>query len=176
MPHSVSLQHLIDSALRTIATEQEGLSALGEALKGELGQRFSDAIGAILKSSGLPLLEARIRIPGGVEVTVNEVLREAAGRKNDGLQLGVVSADALLQRYGMRLTADNAQLLISNSSRAIKDELLVGTQYAADPRGMLLRLPGAARYPHPVRFNGVQARCISLPTKPILSDDIIVAS
>lgn len=122
------------------------------------------------------LLEARIRIPGGVEVTVNEVLREAAGRKNDGLQLGVVSADALLQRYGMRLTADNSQLLISNSSRAIKDELLMGTQYAADPRGMLLRLPGATRYPHPVRFNGVQARCISLPTRPILSDDIIVTA
>lgn len=40
------------SALRTIATERQGLTALEDALKGDLGQRFSDAIDAILKASG----------------------------------------------------------------------------------------------------------------------------
>lgn len=117
------------------------------------------------------LLEARVRLQGGIEVTVNELIREGAGKRNDGVQIGAVAADAMLQRYGMRLTADNQHLLVSNNSRAIKDELLAGTQFAADPRGMFLRLPGADRYPKPIRFNGLQTRCISVPIKSLLSDE-----
>lgn len=42
----------VPSAIRTIATERQGLEALEEALKGDLGQRFSDCIDAILKAPG----------------------------------------------------------------------------------------------------------------------------
>lgn len=52
MPHSITSRHLIDSALRTIATERQGLAALESALKDVLGQRFSDAVGVILNARG----------------------------------------------------------------------------------------------------------------------------
>lgn len=52
MPYRLTPAQLRDSALRTIVTERDGLSALEEALKGELGQRFSEAVDAILKSTG----------------------------------------------------------------------------------------------------------------------------
>lgn len=42
----------IASAVRSIATEREGLEALEDALNGELGQRFSAAIEAILNAPG----------------------------------------------------------------------------------------------------------------------------
>ena len=50
MPHNPSQSR--ESALRTIATERLGLAALEEALKSDLGQRFSDAVDAILKARG----------------------------------------------------------------------------------------------------------------------------
>lgn len=52
MPHRSTPHELRESALRTVATERNGLAALEEALKGELGQRFSDAIAAILEARG----------------------------------------------------------------------------------------------------------------------------
>lgn len=42
----------IASALRTLSTETEGLTLLSEALKGELGSAFTQAIEAILAASG----------------------------------------------------------------------------------------------------------------------------
>jgi arabinose-5-phosphate isomerase len=52
MPHRLTPSDLRDSARRTITTERDGLTALEDALKGELGQRFSEAINAILNANG----------------------------------------------------------------------------------------------------------------------------
>ena len=52
MPHRLTPDQLRESALRTIATERDGLAALESALKAELGQRFSDAVETILRAKG----------------------------------------------------------------------------------------------------------------------------
>lgn len=117
------------------------------------------------------LLEQRIRLTGGIEATVNELIRNAAGKKCDDAQIniGVIAADTILQRYGMRLTSDNRQLLLSNDSLALRD-LMSNTPFAADVRGVLLRMPEATRYPKAVRFNGSVSRCISVPLGQVLDD------
>lgn len=120
------------------------------------------------------LLESRVRLQGGIEVTINELVREAASLKNDGFQIGAVAADAMLQRYGIRLTADNRHMLLSNESRSLRS-LLSDTQFAADIRGMLLRVPGATRYDNKaVRFNGAASKCVSIPLAAILANELTV--
>ena len=52
MPKHMSPQNAIESGLRTIATEAQGLLALETALKGDLAPHFSEAVDAILKASG----------------------------------------------------------------------------------------------------------------------------
>lgn len=52
MPHRPSAPQTIESAQRTLTTERKGLEALEIALKGELGQRFFEAIEAILNANG----------------------------------------------------------------------------------------------------------------------------
>jgi len=116
------------------------------------------------------LLESRVRVPGGVEVTVYELIREAAGKGDGSVQIGAAHADAMLQRFGMRLTEDNRHVLLSNNSRTLKD-LLADTPFAADIRGMLLRLVGVTRYSATVRFNGLSSRCIAIPLRHVLGSD-----
>lgn len=117
------------------------------------------------------LLESRIRMQGGTEVTVSELVEEASRRATAGLKIGVVAADTILQRYGMRITDDDKHLLLSNNSRSLR-ELLSDTPFAADIRSMLLRVPGAGRYENKsVRFNGAVSKCIAIPLGPILDDD-----
>ncbi len=113
------------------------------------------------------LLESHVRIPGGVEITIYELLR-AATSSGDIDNILPRAAQDQLQRYGMRIS-DN-RLILSNTSLELK-RLVAGTPYEADLRGMLLRLPGADRYNNKViKFNGVASKCISLPLAPIFED------
>jgi hypothetical protein len=115
------------------------------------------------------LLEAHVRIKGGIEVTVYELICAAFGEPTDIVDLNDKTANALLQRYGMKVRGD--RLLLSNNSNELR-RLMAGSTFEADYRGVLLRVDGADRNDNkPSKFNGVQTKCISLPIGPIVSDD-----
>lgn len=115
----------------------------------------------------MALMESKIR-HSGTEVTVYELVCAASGAPLPSLDLQPGAADAFLQRNGMRVK--DGFLIISNSSAEPK-RLLGDSPYAADLRGMLLRVPGADRNINkPVKFNGVQSKCIRIPVGPILND------
>lgn len=112
------------------------------------------------------LLEAHIRVNGGIEVTVYELICAAMGQPTEVVGIGEGKADAFLQRYGMRVKGD--RLMVSNTSNELK-RLMQGTQFEADLRGVLLRVEGADRNENkPAKFNGVQSKCITLPLAPIV--------
>ena len=79
------------------------------------------------------------------------------------------TADAILQRHGMKVRGD--RLLLSNNSNELR-RLMAGSPYEADYRGVLLRVAGADRNDNkPVKFSGVQNKCISIPLGPIVTGD-----
>lgn len=113
------------------------------------------------------LMEGKVRI-SGVEVTVYELICVASDMYTPGLDIDRHKADAILQRHGMRVK--DGCLLLANASQELR-RLVAGTPYEADLRGMLLRVPGADRNDNkPLKFNGVQSKCIRLPLGPILND------
>lgn len=118
------------------------------------------------------LLESHIRLQGGAEVTVYELVRSAAGFANSGTEIKEVAADSVLQRYGMKVVRRGGEhrLVLSNGSQELR-RLVAGSPFEADLRGLLLRLPGADRADNkPARFNGVPSKCISLPLAGVLED------
>lgn len=115
------------------------------------------------------LMGALVRIPGA-EVTVNELIRRAQGVEVDGLTMMAPSAEAVLQRHGMR--TDGRRLILSNTSTELR-RLVEGTPFEADLRGVLLRVKGADRYENrSIKFNGIASKAISLPLDHLLTDDM----
>lgn len=115
------------------------------------------------------LLEAHVRIKGGIEVNVYELVCAAFGEPTDITDLNPKTADTLLQRHGMKVRGD--RLLLSNNSNELR-RLFSGTTFEADYRGSLLRVNGADRNDNKAtKFNGVQTKCITLPIGPIVSDE-----
>lgn len=115
------------------------------------------------------LLEAQIRLGGGVTVNVYELVKRASGANVPALAIDVEQADAALQRHGMKIRGD--RLLLSNNSQELR-RLVAGTPYEADLRGQLLRVKGADRYNNRTqKFNGIDSKCISLPLSEILEED-----
>jgi putative DNA primase/helicase len=107
------------------------------------------------------LMEAHVRPGGGVDLTVNELVCAAAGQPTTAVDISADKANALLQRYGMKINGE--RLLLSTNSKEL-DRLIAGTQFQADLHGMLRRLPGANNFAgKPMRFSGVQSKCTSLP-------------
>lgn len=116
------------------------------------------------------LLESHVRLPGGAEVTVYELVRAACGFANPGTEVKEVAADAVLQRYGMRIMRRDGQhrLMLANGSLELR-RMMSGSPFEADMRGLLLRLPGADRGDNkPYRFNGSLAKWISVPLAGVL--------
>ena len=114
------------------------------------------------------LMEAHIRIKGGGELTVFELVCAASGRQSQLAEVTESSADALLQRHGMRVK--DGWLVLANNSNELK-RLMVGTTFEADYRGVLLRLEGADKNGNaPMKFSGVQSKCIRIPLAPIVGD------
>lgn len=115
------------------------------------------------------LMEAHVRTKNGIELTINELVCLAFGEVRDDILMTQQEANGILQRYGMKVRED--RLLLSNNTSHIK--LLMGkSQYAADIRGVLLRVHGADNYNNkPVKFSGVQSKCISLPLGPLVTSD-----
>lgn len=115
------------------------------------------------------LMGALVRIPGA-EVSVNELIRRAEGLEVDGLTMQSPSAQAVLQRHGMR--TDGKRLILANNSIELK-RLVEGTPFEADLRGVLLRVKGADRYNNQsIKFNGITSKAISLPLEHLLTDDV----
>lgn len=115
------------------------------------------------------LMEAHVRVKSGIEVTVYELVCAAFGSPTEMTDLTQATADAILQRHGMKVRGD--RLLLSNNSNELR-RLMAGTTFEADYRGVLLRVAGADRNENkPVKFSGVQNKCISIPLGPIVTDD-----
>lgn len=115
------------------------------------------------------LMESHIRIDRGIEVTVFELVSAAAGRPPETLDMQPGTANAFLQRYGLKVEGEN--LLASNTSMELR-RLMAGSGFEADLRGALLRVPGATKgengkdgRPKAVKFNGVASKVVALPIK-----------
>ena len=116
------------------------------------------------------LMESHIRANNGIDLTVFELASTAFGYAPENLTLDPKIADAILSRYGIRVIDD--RLLLSNQSHELK-KLMAGTSFESDLKRVLLRLEGADNYENkPVRFNGVQSKCISLPMNSIISNEV----
>lgn len=112
------------------------------------------------------LMGARLRAPKGLEFSVYEIAAATAGHPAEGTHIDKADAEPLLKRYGM-LVKDNF-LLLSNSSQELRS-IMAHTNFAADWRGVLLRLPGADRNENRVaKFQGVSSKCIRIPLEPLL--------
>jgi len=111
------------------------------------------------------LMEAHVRVKGGIELTVYELVRAASGQETGLAEINEITADAILQRYGMKVKDE--WLVLSNKSTELR-RLMSGTTYEADYRGVLLRVEGADKNTNkPERFNGVQNKCIRIPLSAI---------
>ncbi len=118
------------------------------------------------------VLEAKIRVQGGLEISVHEVIALAMNRHVEGVELTAAAADALLQRHGMRVR--DGWLLFGNGSSALKN-LVHGTSFESDLRGHLLRVPGASRYENrPVKIGPSVVKCVAIPISSVLHDDPIM--
>ena len=107
------------------------------------------------------LLERRVRVSGSIEATVYELIREARNLPNNGLDIGQSVADAVLTRHGMRVAGE--WLVFSNKSLGVQ-ELMRGTPYEQDMRGLLLRIKGADRNNNnPLSFNGSASKVVRVP-------------
>jgi putative DNA primase/helicase len=112
------------------------------------------------------LMGSRIRAPHGLEFTVHELVCCASEVQLIGIELPRIDAATFLQRYGMRVK--DGFLLLSNASHELRT-LMKDTNFAADWRGVLLRIPGTDRNDNlAVKFNGVLAKCIRIPLEPVL--------
>jgi len=112
------------------------------------------------------LMGAHVRVKGGIELTVYELVMAASGNKTDIADLNDLTADAILHRYGMKVKS--GYLVLANNSDELK-KLMQGTTFEADWRGVLLRVEGADKNNNrSERFSGVQTKCIRIPLEPLV--------
>lgn len=115
------------------------------------------------------LMGALVRIKGGIELTVYELVRAACRVETGITEITDVTADAILQRHGMKVKGD--YLVLANDSNELR-RLMDGTTFEADYRGVLLRVEGADKNTNKTeRFNGVQTKCIRIPVGPLIKSD-----
>lgn len=110
------------------------------------------------------LLEAQVRMPGGIGLTIHEIITCATGAPVSGSGLTQSDAEATLGRYGMRVVG--LDVLLSNNSHALAE--LMPAPYNADWRGQILRVPGVRRHDKSVRFSGHVSKCLAVPLDAII--------
>jgi hypothetical protein len=114
------------------------------------------------------LMEAHVRVKGGVELTVYELVKAASGHETGIAEINEITADAILQRHGMRLKS--GYLVMANGSKEL-GRLMQGSAFEADWRGVLLRIPGADKNDNKAeRFSGVPTKCIRIPMGPVVGE------
>ena len=113
------------------------------------------------------ILEAKVRV-SNMDVTIFEMIQEAAERNVKQLLGGTASAEALA-RVGMRVV--KSELVFGCSSAALR-ALVSKTAYFSDLRGQLLRIPGANRFNNKtLKFSGVDSKCVAIPLAGLFDDD-----
>jgi putative DNA primase/helicase len=119
------------------------------------------------------LMESKLRVNHGAEVSVYEVVAAAARQALESYDPGEKQADAILRRHGMAIKwagpdPHNAALLIAHHSKELK-RLLKDTPYAADIKGQFGRVSGAT--PHKgTSFCGNRSRAVGIPLTEIIDD------
>lgn len=114
------------------------------------------------------IMEAKIRV-GGSDVTVFEILSEAAGQPASSAEIGGAACVDILRRYGVVI--EGQQILFGVSSNNLRS-LVKDTAYVTDLRGQLSRLPGATNFGNKVRrFAGTASKVITIPLGLVLDDD-----
>lgn len=112
------------------------------------------------------LMSSHVRAPKGFEYTVYELVACASEVQIVGVDLPRIDAITILARYGMKVK--DGYLMLSNASQELR-QLMEKSNFAADWRGLLLRVPQADRNGNAaVKFNGVLSKCIRLPLEPVL--------
>lgn len=112
------------------------------------------------------ILSSKIRVGGGADYSVFELIRECVPAYETGIMTDVIARN-VLARHGIRVEGDEIWLGYGVSNLV---DLVAGKPFVTDLRGQLLRVAGAKRVPNPVRFMGVQTRCIAVPLAPLFKD------
>lgn len=134
-----------------------------------LGESMTDSEKALAT-----ILGSKIKAGGGLEVTVHELVAEAADVSEGTSKVGQQPAIALLLRHGMRI--HDKHLVFWPASDELQ-KLVAGTAYATDLRGQLLRYPGATTFQlgsgnqKTFRFLGQPRKVVGLPLASIVGDD-----
>lgn len=112
------------------------------------------------------LMERRVRATSSTEATVYELVREAAGF--GGLGIGKDVSCAVLARHGLLVKGD--WLCVSNNGQAVR-ELMRGTPYEQDMRGLLSRIKGADRNGNKgVWISGSTHKVVRIPLEKVMPD------
>jgi len=106
------------------------------------------------------LMGSRLRASKNMEFSIFEIVSAACGTPVQGVEIDRIEANALLRRYGM--IVKDGRLLLSNLSVELQ-KIMDRTTFAADWRGVLLRLPGSDRNDNKTAsFNGVASKCVRI--------------
>lgn len=114
------------------------------------------------------LLNAKLRLVGGLEVTVFDLIRESSQIHRTGV-VEVKVAEETLRRHGI-IANHGRKLLIVGTSVPNLLGLVRGLSSITDFRGQLLRVAGADKGDS-VSFNGAKSKVVAIPLSPILGDD-----
>ena len=114
------------------------------------------------------LLDSRVRTSSGMEFTVFELVDRMAdielvprsSGESPACQMDAHQCQAALQRYGMKVI--KKQLMLASSSEAL-GRLFNGTQFAADYRGLLSRVPCISKSNEPAWIAGKTVKCLGIP-------------
>lgn len=155
-----------------VATDAEALAMINEydwAEHQEAGESMTDSEKALAA-----LLGAKIKVSHGLEVTVHELIAEAADAPESSAKIGHAAAVDVLMRNGMRL--HEKYLVFWTGSSNLRD-LVKDTPYVTDLRGQLSRLPGATNFKlesgnqKTFRFLGAPRKAIGIPLNAVLGDE-----
>lgn len=114
------------------------------------------------------ILEARVRASGGVELSVYEVVESAAVYSEQNT-LTMREADALLQRYGMRVK--DGLLLFSNKSEALP-KLVANSKFESDLRSYIKRITGATNFGNKaIKIGPNLGKAVAVPLSIVLPSD-----
>jgi putative DNA primase/helicase len=106
------------------------------------------------------IMSSLIRV-GTSDVTVHELVAEAAGYLSGSTSVGAEAATDVLKRHGMRIMGDS--LVFGVTADNLK-KLTSKTAYATDLRGQLMRLPGATNFGNKtLKFSGCTTKCVAVP-------------
>lgn len=116
------------------------------------------------------LMSSKIRIGTIGDLTIYELIRETSPLHRNEV-VPAKEADRVLKQNGIRVEHKEGVVLFGTGISNMK-KLVERTSFVTDLRGQLLRLPGATRYnDKPMRFNGLNSKCISIPMAPLLDGD-----